>query len=76
MRFVHSADWQIDMKAAHVGEVGSALREERFEAARRVVKAADDFGADFILLAGDTFEDNGVDRLNVQRVADILARSI
>jgi len=73
MRFVHSADWQIDMKAAHVGEVGSALREERFEAARRVVKAADDFGADFILLAGDTFEDNGVDRLNVQRVADILA---
>ena len=40
-------------------------------AARRVVEAAPDAGADFILVAGDTFEDTGVNRVLVQRVADI-----
>jgi len=34
MRFVHTADWQIGMKAAHVGDAGKRVREERIEAAR------------------------------------------
>ncbi|MBU4193473.1 MAG: metallophosphoesterase [Actinobacteria bacterium] len=72
MRFVHTADWQIGMKAAHTGEVGSGLREKRIEAAGNVVAAAKEFEADFILVAGDTFEDNGVDPINIQKVADIL----
>jgi len=41
--------------------------------ARRVVETARDAGADFILVTGDTFEDNGMDRVLVQKVADILA---
>lgn len=73
MKFLHTADWQIGMKAAHVGEAGDRVREERLAAARRVVEAARSAGADFILVAGDTFEDNGVDRVLVQKVADILA---
>ncbi|MBU4174405.1 MAG: metallophosphoesterase [Actinobacteria bacterium] len=72
MKFIHTADWQIGMKAAHVGEAGSRVREKRLEAARNVVEAAKEFGADFILVAGDTFEDNGVDPINIQKVADIL----
>ena len=72
MRFLHTADWQIGMKAAHVGEAGTRVRDERLAAARRVVEAAKSAGADFILVAGDTFEDNGVDRVLVQKVADIL----
>lgn len=73
MRFLHTADWQIGMKAAHVGEAAVRVRDERLAAARRVVETARIAGAEFILLAGDTFEDNGVDRVLVQRVADILA---
>ena len=72
MRFVHTADWQVGMKAAHVGEAGARVREVRLEAARRVVKAAEAFSAGFILVAGDTFEDNGVDHVYIQKVADIL----
>jgi len=72
MKFVHTADWQIGMKAAHVGEAGPLVREKRFEAARNVVAAAKGFGAGFVLVAGDTFEDNGVDPINIQKVADIL----
>ena len=73
MRFIHTADWQIGMKAAHVGKAGRKIREERLAGARRVIETAKNHEADFILLAGDTFEDNGVDRVLVQKTADILS---
>lgn len=73
MKFLHTADWQIGMRAAHVGEAGVRVREERLAAARRVIETARSEGAQFIVLAGDTFEDNGVDRVLVQKIADILA---
>jgi len=75
MRFVHTADWQIGMKAVHAGGAAEKVRRMRLESAWRAVEAAGAYGAEFILLAGDTFEDNGVDRVLVQRVADILARA-
>lgn len=73
MRFVHTADWQIGMKASHAGSASERVREERLLAAERVVETARRSGAGFILVAGDTFEDNGVDRVLVQKVADILS---
>jgi predicted phosphodiesterase len=72
MRFVHTADWQIGMKAASLGGAAGRAREERLAAAVRVVSAARENGAEFLLVAGDLFEDNAVDRTLVQRVADIL----
>ena len=42
------------------------------QAARRVVQVAEQRQADFLLVAGDTFEDNAVDRLLVQKIADVL----
>ncbi len=73
MRFVHSADWQIGMKAAHAGDAGRRVREERLKAAARVVEQACKLEAEFIVLAGDTFEHNAIDRVLVQCAADILA---
>ena len=73
MKFLHTADWQIGMRAAHVGAAGARVREERLDAARRVIETARRNAVEFILVAGDTFEDNGVDRVLVQTVADILA---
>jgi len=75
VKFIHTADWQLGMKAAHVGSAASRVREERLAAARRVVAVARDHGAEFVLLAGDVFEDNGVERALVQKVADILGGS-
>jgi len=75
MKFLHTADWQIGMKAAHVGAAGETIRRARLEAAKRVVDTARDQGAEFLLVAGDTFEDNGVDRVLVQKVADLLGAS-
>jgi DNA repair exonuclease SbcCD nuclease subunit len=72
MKFLHSADWQIGMKAAHAGTASPRLREARIESAARVVDIARNEGAEFMLLAGDTFENNGIDRSVVQKIADIL----
>jgi DNA repair exonuclease SbcCD nuclease subunit len=72
MRFLHTADWQIGMKAAALGDAAANVREERLAAGRRVVETAKSRDVDFLLVAGDLFEDNAVDRVLVQKVADIL----
>lgn len=75
MKFLHTADWQLGMKASHLGQAAPQFREERLKAARRVVDAARNHDAEFLLIAGDTFEDNGIERGLIQKVADILASS-
>jgi DNA repair exonuclease SbcCD nuclease subunit len=69
MQFIHTADWQIGMKAAGVGAAGAAVRKARLDSAQNIVSLQ----ADFLLLAGDTFEDNAIDRALVQRTGDLLA---
>ncbi len=72
MKFLHTSDWQIGMKADSVGLVAERVREERLEAAKRLVQIAREQGVEFIVLAGDIFEDNAVDRLLVRKVGEIL----
>jgi predicted phosphodiesterase len=74
MKFLHTADWQIGMKADFVGAAAQAVRSERLAAGKRVVSAAQSQGAEFIVVAGDLFENNAVSRTLVQQTADILAR--
>ncbi len=73
LRFVHTGDWQIGMKAAHVGPVGETVRAERLASVRRLVDVARKNEAAFLVVAGDTFEDNAIDRVLVQKIADLLA---
>jgi DNA repair exonuclease SbcCD nuclease subunit len=59
MRFVHTADWQLGMTRYFLN--GEA--QPRYSAARRDVVAgigplARDAGAEFVVVAGDVFEDN------------------
>lgn len=58
------------MKAAHVGEAAARVREERLLALDRLGSHVRSLAVDFVLVAGDVFEDNGVDRSLVQAVAD------
>jgi len=73
MKFLHTADWQIGMKGEFIGHAGKRVRDERLASGRRLVEAANAGGAEFILVAGDLFEDNAVDRSLVVKTADILA---
>src|SRR4030043_2014520 len=73
MKFLHTADWQIGMKVQSVGKAGHRVREERLAAGRRAVEAAKSNQVDFVLIAGDVFENNGIQRGLGQKVADIMA---
>lgn len=74
LKLLHTADWQIGMKAAHTGAAASRVREARFASARKVVELANQQEVDALLIAGDTFEHNAVSVEEVERVADVLAR--
>ena len=75
MRILHTADWQIGMRAAHAGARAAEVREARLRAGERVVEEAAKRKVDLLLLAGDTFEDSTVDPVLVRRVVDLLART-
>jgi len=75
VRFIHTADWQVGMRAVQVGSAAETVRRERLEAVRRILEVARKRCADFLLVAGDVFEDNRVDRVLVQRLLDLLSRS-
>ena len=74
MRLVHTADWQVGMAAAHLGDLGAPVRAQRLETGKRLVAQANGAGADLLLVAGDLFEHNAVKGELIQKTADILAR--
>lgn len=75
IRFLHTADWQIGMKARDASRAGEKIREARFAAAEAVVRAADDAAVDALILAGDTFEDANVPTAEIERTVAILEKS-
>lgn len=72
IRFLHTADWQLGMKARHVAEVGDKVRAARLQTVRRLLQVAAEQQADFVIVAGDTFEDNQVDSQLVHKLLSIL----
>jgi DNA repair exonuclease SbcCD nuclease subunit len=60
------------MRAVHAGGAAHMVRAARLKAAERVCEIAAQESVDFLLIAGDTFEDNSVDRQLVIEVAGIL----
>ena len=61
IRFIHTADWQIGMRAAHVPDAADSIRQARLDVVERIGKAASDRDADFVIVAGDVFENSQVD---------------
>lgn len=75
IRFLHTADWQLGMRAAQVAPVAARVRKERLETARRLMRLARERGVDFILLAGDVFVDNQVENQLAHQVVQILSQA-
>ena len=72
VRILHTADWQMGLKAAHMGVKAREVREKRFETVARIVKLAQDERVDFVVVAGDTFEAVDIDEGVVKRTVDLL----
>lgn len=73
--FLHTADWQIGMRAGHVAAAAEAVRAARLATGQRIVDLARQLQVDFILIAGDLFENNSVGNLLVHQVIRILEQA-
>ena len=60
VKFVHTADWQLGMKRHVLGARHSSFDDARMDSVRAIVARAEAERADFILAAGDVFDDNTV----------------
>jgi len=72
VRFLHTADVQLGMRATEVPEVAHRVRQQRLDTLGRLVALAKQEAVSFILIAGDLFEDNQVSAETVYRAAAIL----
>ena len=72
VRFLHTADWQMGMKALQAGDKAKDVRSKRYETAAKVVELAKQEEVDFVLIAGDLFEHHDVDESVVRKTVAIL----
>lgn len=72
VKLLHTADWQMGMKALHAGQKAKDVRAKRYETAERIVELAKREGVDFVLLAGDLFEHHDVDDSVVRKTVAVL----
>lgn len=73
-RFIHSADWQLGMTRHFLeGEAQARFTQDRFDTIAAIGDAAREHDAAFIVVAGDVFEHNQLDRRTVARALDALS---
>jgi DNA repair exonuclease SbcCD nuclease subunit len=73
IRFVHTADLQLGAPLARLPERSrSRVRDRRFETFEQVLKLASEQKTDFVVVAGDLFDANTVERNIVARACSII----
>jgi DNA repair exonuclease SbcCD nuclease subunit len=74
VRLIHSADWQIGMTRHFLTpEAQSRYSEARLESIRQISELASKEACDFVVVAGDVFESNQLDRQVASRALDAMA---
>lgn len=73
MRFIATADWQLGMTAHFLNaEARPRYAQARIDVLRRIGDLATEHQAEFIVVAGDVFESNQLDRAVLGRAFDAL----
>ena len=74
MKFIHTADWQLGMPRHFLsGEAQPRFSGARLDAVRRIGELAVEEGCEFVVVCGDVFESNQIDRRVLVRTLDIMA---
>ncbi len=74
-RFLHTADWHLGMTRRFLPpEAQARYSEDRIDAVGQIARMADEVDAQFVLVCGDVFDSNHVDRQVVARAASALAQ--
>jgi DNA repair exonuclease len=73
IRFLHTSDWQLGMTRRFLSEEAQArYSQARFDAIRTMGRIAKEKQCRFMLVCGDSFESNQVDRKTVARAIEAL----
>lgn len=73
VRFIHTSDWQLGMTRHFLAAgVQEHFSQARIDALRKIGKVAREKRCDFVLVAGDAFDSNQVDRRTVARALEAL----
>ncbi|MDR1151596.1 MAG: metallophosphoesterase, partial [Bifidobacteriaceae bacterium] len=73
MRFIASGDWQLGMAARFLDDQARPrFVQARFDAVREIGRLAQERGAAFVVVCGDVFESNQLDRQIVSRTFEAL----
>ena len=73
IRFLHTGDWQLGMTRHFFSEgVQERFTQSRFDAIRRLGRLAGEADCHFMVVCGDIFESNLVDRKTVARALEAL----
>jgi DNA repair exonuclease SbcCD nuclease subunit len=73
--FLHSSDWQLGMMRRFLGPDGQARwAQARLDAVMRTGQVAAETGAAFVVVTGDVFEHNQVERQTILRACEALKR--
>ncbi len=72
VKFLHTADCHLGIKYAQLGDKGDHAREMRIKTFEKVINLGEERKVDFILIAGDLFDSNDLDRRIVNVVCEIL----
>jgi len=73
IHFLHTSDWQLGMTRRFLSEEAQArYTQARFDAIRTMGRIAKEKQCQFILVCGDSFESNQVDRKTVARAIEAL----
>ncbi|MCQ3804330.1 MAG: DNA repair exonuclease [bacterium] len=76
VRFLHTADWQIGMTRYYLeGEAQSRFSQARIDVIRRIGSLAAEERCRFVLVCGDVFESNQVERDIVIRALEAMAET-
>jgi DNA repair exonuclease SbcCD nuclease subunit len=74
IKFIHTSDWHLGMQAHFLPEEARArFAQDRFNAVKRIAGIAREEGCAFVVVAGDVFDSNHVDRRVVARAIDALS---
>ena len=74
MKFIHTADWQLGMPRHFLsGEAQPRFSGARLDAVRRIGELAVEEGCKFVVVCGDVFDSNQIDRQVLVRALDVMA---
>lgn len=74
VRFLHTSDWQLGVTRHFLNDDSQARwTEARYEGVRNLCRIAQEEDCEFIVVAGDIFESNQVDRRTVVKACDAMA---